>query len=101
MTNAYHPTQLARASAALVHLDNHVGVMTGVRVCLIAELKHSTVGLDKAAKALSLPIVTTTTSTETQFGPSIPELGAAFPAMRSVREGFEAYVASMPEALST
>jgi nicotinamidase-related amidase len=120
-----------------VLVDNQVGLMTGVRDYPIAELKHNIVGLAKAAKALRLPIVTTTTSSETLWGPAIPELTdalpdqvfidrttvnawddprvedairatgrtklifaglslevcAAFPAMRAVREGFDAYVA--------
>ena len=111
--------------------------MTGVRDYSIADLKHNIVGLAKAAKSLGLPIVTTTTSSKTLWGPAIPELTealpdqslidrttvnawdeprveeairatgrsklifaglslevcAAFPAMRAVREGFEAYVA--------
>ena len=111
--------------------------MTGVRDYSIAELKHNIAGLAKAARALDLPIVTTTTSSETMWGPAFPELQAAlpgqrfidrttvnawddprveaairatgrnklifagfslevcaaFPAMRAVREGFEAYVA--------
>ena len=137
MTNAYNPTPLTRDNAALVLVDNQVGLMTGVRDYPIAELKHNIVGLAKSAKALGLPIVTTTTSSETLWGPAIPELRdalpgqtfidrttvnawddprveeairaigrtklifaglslevcAAFPAMRAVREGFEAYVA--------
>ena len=111
--------------------------MTGIRDYSIAELKHNVVGLARAAKALNLPIVTTTTSSETLWGPAFPELKealpghtfidrtsvnawddgrvaeairatgrsklifagvslevcGAFPAMRAVREGFEAYVA--------
>ena len=137
MTNAYNPPPLTRDNAALVLVDNQVGLMTGVRDYPIAELKHNIVGLAKSAKALGLPIVTTTTSSETLWGPAIPELNealpgqtfidrttvnawddprveeairatgrsklifaglslevcAAFPAMRAVREGFEAYVA--------
>lgn len=111
--------------------------MTGIRDYSVAELKHNVVGLAKAARALGLPIVTTTTSADTLWGPAFPELMealpgqvfidrttvnawddprvaeairatgrsklifagvslevcAAFPAMRAVREGFEAYVA--------
>jgi len=111
--------------------------MTGIRDYSPAELKHNVVGLAKAAKILGLPIVTTTTSTDTLWGPAFPELVAAlpdqefidrttvnawddprveasirqtgrkklifagvslevcaaFPAMRAVQEGFDAYVA--------
>ena len=137
MTNAFNPEPLTRDSAAMVFVDNQVGLMTGVRDHSIAELKANIVGMAKAARALGLPIVTTTTSSETLWGPAIPELTealpgqtfidrttvnawddprvaeaigamgrsklifaglsvevcAAFPAMRAVREGFEAYVA--------
>lgn len=137
MTNAHNPEPLTRDNAAVVLVDHQVGLMTGIRDYSIAELKHNVVGLAKAAKALDLPIVTTTTSSETLWGPAFPELVdalaghsfidrtsvnawddkrvaeairatgrsklifagvslevcAAFPAMRAVREGFEAYVA--------
>lgn len=133
----YNPEPLSADNAAVVFVDNQVGLMTGIRDYSIADLKHNIVGLAKAARALGLPIVTTTTSSETLWGPAIPELQAAlpgqsfidrttvnawddprveaairatgrkklifaglslevcaaFPAMRAVREGFEAYVA--------
>ena len=136
-TNRYNPEPLNSNNAAVVFVDNQVGLMTGIRDYPIAELKHNIVGLAKAARALDLPIVTTTTSSETLWGPAIPELQAAlpeqtfidrttvnawddprveaairatgrdklifaglslevcaaFPAMRAVREGFDAYVA--------
>ena len=133
----HNPEPLNSDNAALVLVDHQVGLMTGIRDYSIAELKHNIVGLAKAARALDLPIVTTTTSSETLWGPAFPELQAAlsgqsfidrttvnawddprveaairatgrnklifagvslevcaaFPAMRAVREGFEAYVA--------
>lgn len=133
----HNPEPLSADNAALVLVDNQVGLMTGIRDYSIAELKHNIVGLAKAARALGLPVVATTTSAETLWGPAIPELQAAlpgqrfidrttvnawddprvedairatgrnklifaglslevcaaFPAMRAVREGFEAYVA--------
>lgn len=133
----YNPEPLTADNAAVVFIDNQVGLMTGIRDYSIADLKHNIVGLAKAARALNLPIVTTTTSSETLWGPAIPELQAAlpgqsfidrttvnawddprvedairatgrnklifaglslevcaaFPAMRAVREGYEAYVA--------
>ncbi len=137
MTHLNNPAPLNRDNAAVVFVDNQVGLMTGIRDYSIAELKHNIVGLARAAKALGLPIVATTTSSQTLWGPAIPELQealpgqsfidrttvnawddprveeairatgrsklifaglslevcAAFPAMRAVREGFEAYVA--------
>lgn len=136
-TNSHNPDPLTANNAAVVFVDNQVGLMTGIRDYSITELKHNIVSLAKAALALDLPIVTTTTSSETLWGPAIPELQAAlpghsfidrttvnawddprveaairatgrnklifaglslevcaaFPAMRAVREGFEAYVA--------
>ena len=133
----HNPEPLNSENAALVLVDHQVGLMTGIRDYSIAELKHNVVGLAKAARALGLPIVTTTTSSETLWGPAFAELQAAlpgqrfidrttvnawddprveaairatgrdklifagvslevcaaFPAMRAVREGFEAYVA--------
>ena len=130
-------TALTRDNAALVLVDHQVGLMTGVRDYSPAELKHKVVGLAKAAKILGLPIVTTTTSADSLWGPAFPELVAAlpgqdfidrttvnawddprveeaikqtgrkklifagvslevcaaFPAMRAVQEGFDAYVA--------
>ena len=132
-----NPQPLTQDNAALVLVDHQVGLMTGIRDYSVAELKHNVVGLARAAKALGLPIVTTTTSADALWGPAFPELVAAlpgqtfidrttvnawddprvaaaieatgrkklifagvslevcaaFPAMRAVREGYEAYVA--------
>ena len=137
MTPFHNPEPLTRDNAALVLVDHQVGLMTGIRDYSVAELKHNVVGLAKAALAFDLPIVTTTTSADTLWGPAFPELAAAlpgqrfidrttvnawddarvadairatgrsklifagvslevcaaFPAMRAVREGYEAYVA--------
>ena len=78
-TNSYNPEPLTASNAAVVFVDNQVGLMTGIRDYSIAELKHNIAGLAKAARALDLPIVTTTTSSETLWGPAIPELQAALP----------------------
>ncbi|MFK7856742.1 MAG: isochorismatase family protein [Granulosicoccus sp.] len=135
--NTHNPEPLNASNAAVVLVDHQVGLMTGIRDYSIAELKHNIVGLAKAARVLDIPIVTTTTSSQTLWGPAFPELQAAlpeqsfidrttvnawddprveaairatgrkklifagvslevcaaFPAMRAVREGFEAYVA--------
>lgn len=133
----FNPEPLTQDNAALVLVDHQVGLMTGIRDYTVAEIKHNVVGLARAAKALGLPIVTTTTSADSLWGPAFPELVAAlpgqtfidrttvnawddarvaaaieatgrkklifagvslevcaaFPAMRAVREGYEAYVA--------
>lgn len=66
-------------NAALVLVDHQVGLMTGIRDYSPSQLKHNVVGLAKAAKALGLPIVTTTTSADTMWGPAFPELVEALP----------------------
>ena len=63
MTNrAYEP--LTAENAALVLVDHQIGLMTGVRDISIGELKHNVVALAKAAKALKLPIIVTTTASD-------------------------------------
>src|SRR6056297_958604 len=79
MTLMHNPEPLTRDNAAVIFVDNQVGLMTGIRDYSIADLKHNIVGLAKAAKALDLPIVTTTTSSETLWGPAIPELQEVLP----------------------
>jgi nicotinamidase-related amidase len=53
--------------------------MTGVRDYSMGELKHNVVALAKAAKALHLPIVVTTTARDSMWGPTFPELVEALP----------------------
>ena len=79
-----NPEPMTRDNAALVLVDHQVGLMTGVRDYSVAELKHNVVGLASAARALGLPIVTTTTSAETLWGPAFPELVAALPGQRFI-----------------
>lgn len=74
-----NPEPLTQDNAALVLVDHQVGLMTGIRDYTVAELKHNVVGLAKAARVLGLPIVTTTTSADTLWGPAFPELVAALP----------------------
>jgi nicotinamidase-related amidase len=73
----YEP--LTQQNAALVLVDHQVGLFTGVRDYSIGELKHNVVALAKAAKALGLPIVVTTTARDSMWGPTIPELVEALP----------------------
>lgn len=65
--------RLTRDNALLLLVDHQVGLYTGVRDIDVYELKHNVVGLTKAALALKLPIIVTTT-TEGMWGPLIPEL---------------------------
>src|SRR5208283_6183583 len=75
MNNYIHPYEpLTSANAALVLVDHQVGLMSGVRDYSTGELKHNVVALAKAAKALKLPIVATTTARDSMWGPTFPEL---------------------------
>jgi nicotinamidase-related amidase len=78
----YEP--LTSENAALILVDHQVGLMSGVRDYSIAELKHNVVALAKAAKALKLPIVVTTTARDSMWGPTIPELIDALPGMKII-----------------
>jgi nicotinamidase-related amidase len=71
-TRPYEP--LTSENAALILIDHQVGLMTGVRDYSTGELKHNVVGLAKAAKALKLPIIVTTTARDSMWGPTFPEL---------------------------
>src|ERR1700747_2710937 len=78
----YEP--LTSENAALVLVDHQVGLMSGVRDYPIAELKHNVIGLAKAAQALKLPIVVTTTARDSMWGPTFPELVEALPGIQII-----------------
>src|ERR1700693_4003608 len=81
-TSPYEP--LTSQNAALILVDHQVGLMTGVRDYSTGELKHNVVALAKAAKALKLPIVVTTTARDSMWGPTIPELVEALPGIQII-----------------
>jgi nicotinamidase-related amidase len=81
-TRPYEP--LTPENAALVLVDHQIGLMTGVRDYSIAELKHNVVGLARAATALKLPIVVTTTARDSMWGPTFPELVEALPGVQII-----------------
>ena len=86
----YEP--LTSENAALVLIDHQIGLMTGVRDYPIALLKHNVVALAKAANALRLPIVVTTTARDSMWGPTIPELVEALPGIEIIdRSSVNAY----------
>ena len=58
--------------------------MTGVRDYSTGELKHNVVALARAAKALKLPIVVTTTARDSMWGPTFPELVEALPGIEII-----------------
>src|SRR6059058_4758432 len=68
--------RLTQDNAALLLVDHQIGLFTGIRDIDVAQLKHNVVGLAKAAKVLGLPIIATTTSRDSLWGPTIPELAA-------------------------
>ena len=85
MADELHPYEpLTSENAALVLIDHQVGLMTGVRDYSTGELKHNVVALAKAAKALKLPIVVTTTARDSMWGPTFPELVAALPGVQII-----------------
>src|SRR5436309_15656891 len=97
----YQP--LTSENAALVLVDHQVGLMTGVRDYSTGELKHNVVALAKAAKALKLPIVVTTTARDSMWGPTFPELVEALPGIQiidrsTVNAGDDPKVAAAIEA---
>lgn len=79
MPNPIHfHDRLTAENAALILVDHQLGLMTGVRDYSTGELKHNVVALAKAAKALQLPIIVTTTARDS-WGPTFPELVEALP----------------------
>ena len=85
MTNQIRPYEpLTSQNAALVLVDHQIGLMTGVRDYSTGELKHNVVGLAKAAKALKLPIVVTTTARDSMWGPTFPELVETLPGIEII-----------------
>ena len=85
MTDQVRPYQpLTSENAALILVDHQVGLMTGVRDISTGELKHNVVALAKAATALSLPIVVTTTARDSMWGPTFPELVQALPGVQII-----------------
>jgi nicotinamidase-related amidase len=83
MTNrTYEP--LTTENAAVVLVDHQIGLMTGVRDISTGELKHNVVALAKAAKALRLPIVVTSTAADSMWGPTFPELVEALPGIEII-----------------
>jgi nicotinamidase-related amidase len=79
---AYRP--LTSENAALVLIDHQVGLMTGVRDYSTGELKHNVVSLARAARALNLPIIVTTTARDSMWGPTFPELVEALPGVKII-----------------
>lgn len=71
-------------NAAVVLVDHQVGLVSGIRDIPVGELKHNVVALARAATALGIPLVVTTTAAESMWGPTIPELVEALPAGQKI-----------------
>ena len=82
-TPAVRYERLTRDNAVLLIVDHQVGLYTGVRDIDTLQLKHNIVGLTKAALALKVPVIVTTT-TEKMWGPLIPELQEALPGVQRI-----------------
>jgi nicotinamidase-related amidase len=76
--NKFHEF-LTAENAAVLLVDHQVGLYSGVRDIGLRDLKHNVVSLAKAAQALDLPTVVTTTMADSMWGPMIPELWEALP----------------------
>jgi nicotinamidase-related amidase len=75
---------ITRENAAVVLVDHQVGLVSGIRDIPVGELKHNVVALARAAAALGLPLVVTTTAAESMWGPTVPELVEALPAGQEI-----------------
>lgn len=75
--------RLTRDNAVLLLVDHQVGLYSGVRDIDTLQLMHNVVGLAKAALALKVPVIVTTT-TEQMWGPMIPELTEALPGIQRI-----------------
>src|SRR5258706_419773 len=68
--------RITRDNSAVCLIDHQVGLLSGVRDITVAELKHNVVGLTKAARALGMPTIATTTAKDVLWGLTFPELVA-------------------------
>jgi nicotinamidase-related amidase len=67
------------ANAAMLLIDHQIGTMSWVRSAPLEEIKRNTLVLAKAARALNMPIILTSSMEEQVQGPLMPELQAILP----------------------
>ena len=67
------------ANAAMLLIDHQIGTMSWVRSAPLEEIKRNTVVLAKAARALNMPVILTSSMEEHVQGPLMPELQAILP----------------------
>ncbi|MFE4534610.1 isochorismatase family protein [Streptomyces scopuliridis] len=75
---------ITRENATVVLVDHQVGLLSGVRDIPVGELKHNVAALARAATALDIPLVVTTTAADSMWGPTAPELVEALPAGQKI-----------------
>jgi nicotinamidase-related amidase len=73
------------ANAAMLLIDHQIGTMSWVRSAPVEEIKRNTLVLAKAARALKLPVILTTSMEEHVQGPLMPEIQAILPEAFAVR----------------
>jgi len=66
-------------NAAMLLIDHQIGTMSWVRSAPLEEIKKNTVVLAKAARALNMPVILTSSMEEHVQGPLMPELQAILP----------------------
>jgi nicotinamidase-related amidase len=67
------------ANAAMLLIDHQIGTMSWVRSAPLAEIKKNTVVLAKAARALNMPVILTSSMEDHVQGPLMLELQAILP----------------------
>lgn len=67
-------------NSILLLIDHQIGLMAGARdVASLAEFKSNVTGLARVAKALSIPVLITSSNAQWQNGDTLPEIKEIFP----------------------
>jgi nicotinamidase-related amidase len=66
-------------NAAMLLIDHQIGTMSWVRSAPLDEIKRNTLVLAKAARALNMPVILTSSMEEHVQGPLMPELQVILP----------------------
>jgi nicotinamidase-related amidase len=72
-------------NAAMLLIDHQVGTMSWVRSAPLEEIKRNTVVIAKAARALNMPVILTSSMEEQVQGPLMPEVQTILPEAFAVR----------------
>jgi nicotinamidase-related amidase len=74
-----NPERFTGANAVMLLIDHQIGTMSWVRSAPLDEIKRNTLVLAKAARALNMPVILTSSMEEHVQGPLMPELQAILP----------------------